>query len=61
MAVDRVRKFLDKQRGIPRYLMAALVTIDSSRLEVPPKLFTASATSIPAHRYVTECHKIIET
>ena len=32
---------------LPRYLMAALVIIRSSKLEVPPKLFTARATSIP--------------
>ncbi len=31
----------------PRYLMAELAMIDSSRLEVPPKLFTTSATFIP--------------
>ena len=33
---------------IPRYMMAALVMMDSSRLEVPPKLFTTRATSMPA-------------
>ena len=34
-------------KSIPRYLMAALVTTDNSRLDVPPKLFTTRATSIP--------------
>ncbi len=31
----------------PRYLMAELAMMYSSRLEVPPKLFTTSATFIP--------------
>ena len=49
---------------IPRYLMAALVMMESSRLEVPPKLLTTRATSIPAvgkmdnkHCLVTQAHK----
>ena len=46
---------------IPRYLMAALVMMDSSRLEVPPKLFTTRATSMPAvgkmDYLVTQAHK----
>ena len=37
-----------KSGTLPRYLIAAFVMIDSSKLEVPPRLFTTSATFIPA-------------
>ena len=33
----------------PRHLIAELAMTDSSRLEVPPRLFTTNPTAMPAH------------